>query len=110
MTQTRTYQRLLTASWKEAHRILKPGGTLAFTFHHSEDAPWVSVLESLFEADFYLEATYPIRSDETKGKGEFGSRKIELRHHARLQEADGGPAAGQLGENASTGSSGCARA
>jgi len=71
------YQRLLTASWKEAHRILKPGGLLAFTFHHSEDAPWVSVLESLFDAGFYLEATYPIRSDETKGAGEFGSRKIE---------------------------------
>lgn len=71
------YQRLLTASWKEAHRILKPGGTLAFTFHHSEDAPWVSVLESLFDAGFYLEATYPIRSDETKGDGEFGSKQIE---------------------------------
>jgi adenine-specific DNA methylase len=72
------YQRLLTASWREAHRILKPGGLLAFTFHHSEDAPWVSVLESLFDAGFYLEATYPIRSDEIKGKGEFGSRKIEF--------------------------------
>ena len=71
------YQRLLTASWKEAHRILKPGGILSFTFHHSEDAPWVQVLESLFDAGFYLEATYPIRSDETKGKGEFGSRKVE---------------------------------
>jgi putative DNA methylase len=72
------YQRLLTASWKEAHRILKPGGTLAFTFHHSEDDPWVSVLESLCSTPgFYLEATYPIRSDETKGDGEFGSRKIE---------------------------------
>ena len=71
------YQRLLTASWKEAHRILKPGGLLAFTFHHSEDAPWVAVLESLFDAGFYLAATYPIRSDETKGTGEFGSKKIE---------------------------------
>lgn len=71
------YQRVLTASWKEASRILKAGGTLVFTFHHSEDAPWVSVLESLFDAGFYLEATYPIRSDETKGDGEFGSRKIE---------------------------------
>ena len=71
------YQRLLTASWAEAHRILKPGGMLAFTFHHSEDAPWVQVLESLFDAGFYLEATYPIRSDETKGKGEFGSKKVE---------------------------------
>ncbi len=71
------YQRLLTASWKEAHRILKPGGLLAFTFHHSEDEPWVAVLESLFDAGFYLAATYPIRSDETKGKGEFGSKQIE---------------------------------
>lgn len=71
------YQRLLTACWREAHRVLKPGGVLAFTFHHSEDAPWVSVLESLFDAGFYLEATYPIRSDETKGEGEFGSKTIE---------------------------------
>jgi len=71
------YQRLLTECWREAHRILKPGGTLAFTFHHSEDAPWVAVLESLFDAGFYLEATYPIRSDETKGQGEFGSKQIE---------------------------------
>jgi len=71
------YQRLLTECWREAHRILKPGGLLAFTFHHSEDAPWVSVLESLFDAGFYLQATYPIRSDETKGEGQFGSKQIE---------------------------------
>jgi putative DNA methylase len=71
------YQRVLTQCWREAHRTLKPGGILAFTFHHSEDAPWVSVLESLFDAGFYLEATYPIRSDETKGEGEFGSKTIE---------------------------------
>jgi putative DNA methylase len=75
------YQRLLTECWREAHRILKPGGLLAFTFHHSEDAPWVSVLESLFDAGFCLHATYPLRSDETKGEGSkpgtFGSQKIE---------------------------------
>ncbi|TDF58459.1 DUF1156 domain-containing protein, partial [Cupriavidus sp. L7L] len=71
------YQRLLTQCWREAHRILKPGGLLAFTFHHSEDEPWVAVLESLFDAGFYLEATYPIRADETKGDGQFGSQKIE---------------------------------
>ncbi|MGO7358888.1 DUF1156 domain-containing protein [Rhizobium ruizarguesonis] len=71
------YQRLLTECWREAYRVLKPGGILAFTFHHSEDEPWVAVLESLFEAGYYLEATYPIRSDETKGDGEFGSKTIE---------------------------------
>ncbi|MEZ6099966.1 MAG: hypothetical protein R3E01_13440 [Pirellulaceae bacterium] len=72
------YQRLMTECWSEASRILKPGGILAFTFHHSEDHAWVSVLESLFDAGFTLTATYPIRGDETKGdKGQFGSQKIE---------------------------------
>jgi putative DNA methylase len=71
------YQRLLTQCWREAHRLLKPSGILAFTFHHSEDEPWVAVLESLFDAGYYLVATYPIRSDETKGHGEFGSKTIE---------------------------------
>ena len=72
------YQRLLTQCWREANRVLKSAGVLAFTFHHSEDEPWVAVLESLFDAGFYLEATYPIRSDETKGEGQFGSKQIEF--------------------------------
>jgi putative DNA methylase len=75
------YKKILTNCWKEAARILKPAGILAFTFHHSEDEPWVAVLESLFNAGFYLEAAYPIRSDETKGEGAkpgtFGSQLIE---------------------------------
>lgn len=71
------YRRLLTASWKESYRVLKQGGMLVFTFHHSEDAPWIDVLESLFSAGFYLVSTYPIRSDETKGTGQFGSKTIE---------------------------------
>jgi hypothetical protein len=75
------YQKVLTECWREARRILKPGGILSFTFHHSEDEPWVAVLESLFDAGFYLEAAYPIRSDETKGEGAkpgtFGSQLIE---------------------------------
>jgi len=76
------YQKILTECWREAHRILRPSGILAFTFHHSEDEPWVAVLESLFQAGFYLEAAYPIRSDETKGEGAkpgtFGSQQIEF--------------------------------
>lgn len=71
------YRRLLTNSWVSVGRKLKAGGLLAFTFHHSQDEPWIDVLESLFEAGFILEATFPIRGDETKGDGQYGSQKIE---------------------------------
>lgn len=91
------YQRVLTDCWLEAFRVLKPGGILAFTFHHSEDEPWVGVLESLFNAGFYLEATYPIRGDETKGEGAkpgtFGSMTIEydIIHVCRKRVAEPQP-------------------
>ena len=72
------YKQTLTACWAEAGRLLKPGGIMAFTFHHSEDAPWLDVLEALFNAGYILVATYPVSSDDTKGEtGAFGSRKIE---------------------------------
>jgi putative DNA methylase len=72
------YKVRLTACWMEACRILKDGGLLAFTFHHSEEAQWAIVLESLFEAGFLLEQTFPIASDEQKGEGgQYGAKGTE---------------------------------
>ena len=72
------YYDRLTPCWAEACRVMKDGGIMAFTFHHSEPAQWEIVLRSLFEAGFYLEAAYPIASDEMKGKGgQFGAKGTE---------------------------------
>ena len=72
------YKIRLTACWLEACRVLKDGGILAFTFHHSEDSQWAIVLDSLFEAGFLLEQTFPIASDEQKGQGgQFGAKGTE---------------------------------
>lgn len=71
-------RQIMTACWAEANRLLKPGGILAFTFHHGEDEAWVDVLKCLLDAGFVLAAAYPVRSDETKGENAaFGSQKIE---------------------------------
>jgi hypothetical protein len=72
------YSQTLQAVWTEAGRHLKDGGIMAFTFHHNEDKAWLDILKALFEAGYILAATYPIRSDETKGESAaFGSKKIE---------------------------------
>jgi len=75
------YSTTLSACWAEAGKYLRPGGIMAFTFHHNDDQAWIDILQALFDAGFFLIATYPIRSDETKGEGAkpgtIGSQKIE---------------------------------
>ena len=72
------YKVRLAACWARAEELLKDGGLLAFTFHHSEDSQWAIVLESLFDSGFILEQTFPIASDEQKGEGgQFGAKGTE---------------------------------
>ncbi|HML53151.1 MAG TPA: hypothetical protein PKC79_03570 [Solidesulfovibrio magneticus] len=71
------YSQTLSACWAEAGHHLKDGGLMAFTFHHNEDQAWIAILKALFDAGYVLQATYPIRSDETFAEGKFGSKKIE---------------------------------
>lgn len=88
------YCQTLAAIWAEAGHRLKDGGLMAFTFHHNADQAWIDILKALFDAGYVLVATYPIRSDETKGDaGAFGSRKIEydIIHVCRKRLADPEP-------------------
>lgn len=48
------------------NHALKEDGTLAFTYHHSDEESWGELLESLCENDFEVTATYPINSDLNK--------------------------------------------
>jgi adenine-specific DNA methylase len=48
------------------NKALKENGTLAFTYHHSDEESWGELLESLCENDFEVTATYPINSDLNK--------------------------------------------
>lgn len=57
------YFEMLTEAWTECHRVLKDDGILAFSFHHKEGDRWTGLLESLFEAGFYLVGAYPTHSE-----------------------------------------------
>lgn len=48
------------------NEALKEDGSLAFTYHHSDEESWGELLESLCETGFEITATYPINSDLNK--------------------------------------------
>jgi len=53
----------LLAVFKDCHRVLKDEGLLIFTYHHSRSEGWSAILEAIHEAGFYIEATYPVKSE-----------------------------------------------
>jgi hypothetical protein len=58
-----TFTERLEAVWKEAHRVLKDDGVLAFTYHHSRPEGWRSVLHALMEGGFAITAAHPIKAE-----------------------------------------------
>lgn len=48
---------------QESHRVLKADGLLVFTYHHSRQEGWSSVLEALMRVGFRIVAAHPIKAE-----------------------------------------------
>lgn len=57
------YEEGLTSVWKKCYEYLTDNGLMVFTFHHAEGNTWESLLESVCNAGFLLEAVYPIHGE-----------------------------------------------
>lgn len=53
----------LTEVWRRCHENLVDDGLLVFTFHHAEGSTWETLLDSLCNAGFMIEAIYPIQGE-----------------------------------------------
>ena len=49
--------------WKECARVLKPGGLLVFTYHHSRAEGWRSIFDAVTGAGFAIVAAHPIKAE-----------------------------------------------
>jgi SAM-dependent methyltransferase len=47
----------------ECHRVLKPEGLLTFSYHHSRDEGWSSVLSAIMRAGFRITAAHPVKAE-----------------------------------------------
>ena len=53
--------------FSECHRVLKPDGILAFTFHHSAPDGWLAIHRALAGASFVVAAAHPIKAEMSVG-------------------------------------------
>lgn len=53
----------LRGVWGESHRVLRRGGLLVFTYHHSRSEGWRAILQALVGAGFVIVATHPIKAE-----------------------------------------------
>jgi putative DNA methylase len=53
----------LARVWRECTRVLKLGGLLIFSFHHSRNEGWEAVGQALFSANLGVVAAYPIKAE-----------------------------------------------
>ena len=58
-----TFTERLSGVWSEARRVLADDGVLAFTYHHSRNEGWHSVLRALMTAGFFITAALPIKAE-----------------------------------------------
>jgi putative DNA methylase len=57
------YQRLMTETFAEARRVLRPDGVLTVMFTHKKQEAWEALFQSLIEAGFTMTATWPIKTE-----------------------------------------------
>lgn len=69
------FGKAIEAVWREAARVLKPGGILAFTFHQARISGWVQVIESLRRAGFVVTAVQPVKGEMTTSVVKSGARE-----------------------------------
>jgi putative DNA methylase len=57
------YEQLLTASFREAHRVLKPDGVLTVMFTHKRVDAWDTLGAALLDAGFSIDASWPVHTE-----------------------------------------------
>jgi len=57
------YQKLMADVFRECHRVLRDDGVLTVMFTHKKQEAWEALFESLIQAGFMIEATWPVKTE-----------------------------------------------
>lgn len=72
------YESILTAVFRECHRVLRDDGLMIFTFHHGSPEAWDALAYSLRSSGFSIERCYPVHAEMDVGVPILGKRGIKF--------------------------------
>jgi len=64
-TARQFFEDMLTQSFKEIHRVLKPDGIGVIVFAHKTTEAWEAVINSILKSGLVLSASWPIKTERT---------------------------------------------
>jgi len=62
-TDAGAFSKKLRAVFAECHRVLRKGGRMVFSYHHSREDGWSSIAEAVLGAGFSLIQAQPVKSE-----------------------------------------------
>ncbi len=71
------YARLMTESFREMYRVLKPGRWASVVFHNSDDRIWQTILDAVEAAGFELAEVNSFDKEQLSFKGIRGAKGLE---------------------------------
>jgi adenine-specific DNA methylase len=83
----------LATIWREVGRVLRPGGVLAFSFHHSDAEGWAALHYSLADAQFIVTNVIPVADEMVTSLSRAGANEptrlnaiVVCRHRSHTPE------------------------
>lgn len=59
------YERMMSEAFKEAHRVLKPGGEIVVVYAHKTTLGWATLVDSLRTSGFVVVEAWPLDTETT---------------------------------------------
>jgi len=60
--------------FKECYRVLKPDGTLTFSFHHSRESGWIAIENAIRHSGFFVVEAYPVYAELSAATPKAGAK------------------------------------